>query len=297
VVNNKSLWLWVLDLRSRCSLVQDDDGELPMSQPLLIEHDDGVDRVTLNRPDSLNALDLALIDALNVYFQGLQRNRDTRVVVLRGAGKNFCAGLDLKAAMARRAGQQEPPGVTESLDSQRRIADIVMLMRRCPQPILSLVQGAAAGGGFALALASDIRIATKSARMNCAFIKLGLGGCDIGTSYFLPRLVGVSVASELILTGRFIGAERALAVGLVSEVVDDDKLDDAAAPYVDAMMTASPVGLRLSKECLNMSVDAGSLEAVIAMEDRNQVLCSRSEEFSEGIRAFLEKRKPVYIKR
>ncbi len=271
--------------------------EAPMSQPLLIEHDDGVDRVTLNRPDSLNALDPALIDALNDYFQGLQRNRDTRVVVLKGAGKNFCAGLDLKAAMARRAGQQEPPGVTESLDSQRRIADIVMLMRRCPQPILALVQGAAAGGGFALALASDIRIATRSARMNCAFIKLGLGGCDIGTSYFLPRLVGVSVASELILTGRFIGAERALAVGLVSEVVEEDGLDDAAAPYVEAMMTASPVGLRLSKECLNMSVDAGSLEAAIAMEDRNQVLCSRSEEFSEGIRAFLEKRKPVYIKR
>jgi enoyl-CoA hydratase/carnithine racemase len=271
--------------------------EASMSQPLLIEHDDGVDRVTLNRPESLNALDPALIDALNVYFQGLQRNRDTRVVVLKGAGQNFCAGLDLKAAMQRRAGQQEPPGVTESLDSQRRIADIVMLMRRCPQPILALVQGAAAGGGFALALASDIRIATKSARMNCAFIKLGLGGCDIGTSYFLPRLVGVSVASELILTGRFLGAERALAVGLVSEVVDEDKLDEAAEPYVDAMMTASPVGLRLSKECLNMSVDAGSLEAVIAMEDRNQVLCSRSEEFSEGIRAFLEKRKPVYIRR
>jgi enoyl-CoA hydratase/carnithine racemase len=272
-------------------------GRLRMSQPLLIEHNDGVDTVTLNRPEHLNALDPALIDALNVYFQDLQRNRDTRVVVLKGAGKNFCAGLDLKAAMARRAGQQEPPGVTESLDSQRRIADIVMLMRRCPQPIISLVQGAAAGGGFALALASDIRIATRSARMNCAFIKLGLGGCDIGTSYFLPRLVGVSVASELILTGRFIGAERALAVGLVSEVVDEDKLDEAAEPYIDAMITASPVGLRLSKECLNMSVDAGSLEAVIAMEDRNQVLCSRSEEFSEGIRAFLEKRKPVYIRR
>jgi enoyl-CoA hydratase/carnithine racemase len=268
-----------------------------VSQPLKIEHDDGVDRVTLNRPESLNALDSGLIDALNTYFQGLQRNRATRVVVLRGAGRNFCAGLDLKQAMARRAGQAEPPGVTESLDSQRRIADIVMLMRRCPQPIVALVQGAAAGGGFALALAADIRIAAKSARMNCAFIKLGLGGCDIGTSYFLPRLVGVSVASELILTGRFIGAERALAVGLVSELVEEEGLDAAAEPYVEAMVTASPVGLRLSKECLNMAVDAGSIEAVIAMEDRNQVLCSRSEDFSEGIRAFIEKRKPVYIKR
>ncbi|KJC57632.1 enoyl-CoA hydratase [Bradyrhizobium sp. LTSPM299] len=268
-----------------------------MTSPLLIEHHDGVDWVTLNRPESLNALDASLIDALNTYFQGLQRNRDTRVVVLKGAGANFCAGLDLKQAMARRGGQTEPPGVTESLDSQRRIADIVMLMRRCPQPIIALVQGAAAGGGFALALAADIRIAAKNARMNCAFIKLGLGGCDIGTSYFLPRLVGVSVASELILTGRFIHADRALAVGLVSEVVDAADLDTAANPYVDAMMTASPVGLRLSKECLNMSVDAGSIEAVIAMEDRNQVLCSRSEDFQEGIKAFLEKRKPVYIRR
>lgn len=268
-----------------------------MSQPLLIEHHDGVDWVTLNRPESLNALDPSMIDALNTYFHGLQRNRDVRVVVLKGAGANFCAGLDLKQAMARRGGQAEPPDVTESLDSQRRIADIVMLMRRCPQPIIALVQGAAAGGGFALALAADIRIAAKGARMNCAFIKLGLGGCDIGTSYFLPRLVGVSVASELILTGRFIHAERALAVGLVSEVVDAADLDTAANPYVEAMMTASPVGLRLSKECLNMSVDAGSIEAVIAMEDRNQVLCSRSEDFQEGIKAFLEKRKPVYIRR
>ncbi|OPF94282.1 enoyl-CoA hydratase/isomerase family protein [Rhodopseudomonas palustris] len=265
-----------------------------MTEALLVDHRDGVDWVTLNRPDSLNALDPSLIDALNEYFGRLQRDRTTRVVVLKGAGANFCAGLDLKHAMARRAGENATPGVTESLDSQRRIADIVMLMRRCPQPIIALIRGAAAGGGFALALASDVRIAGRSARMNCAFIKLGLGGCDIGTSYFLPRLVGVSVASELILTGRFIGAERALMTGLVSELVEDDQLEAAAQPFVDAMMAASPVGLRLSKECLNMAVDAGSIEQVIAMEDRNQVLCSRSEDFKEGVAAFLEKRKPVY---
>jgi enoyl-CoA hydratase/carnithine racemase len=262
--------------------------------PLLIEHQGGVDRVTLNRPDSLNALDTAMIAALNDYFAGLVHNRATRVVVLKGAGRAFCAGLDLKEAMARRPVDSPPSSVAEALDHQRSIADIVMLMRRCPQPIVALVQGAASGGCFALALAADIRIAARSARMNCAFIRLGLGGCDIGTSYFLPRLVGVSVASELILTGRFIHAERALAVGLVSEMVDDDRLDAAAAPYVEAMLDASPLGLRLSKECLNMSVDAGSIEAVIAMEDRNQVLTSRSEDFKEGIRAFLEKRKPVY---
>ena len=264
-------------------------------QHLDVRHENGVDWVTMNRPEQLNALNKALVQDLNDYFGGLNTRSPARVVVLRGAGRAFSAGLDLKEAMQRRA--QGNPTVSDNLDSQHAIRNIALTMRRCPQPIISIVQGSAAGGGFALALAADIRIATRSARMNCAFIKLGLGGCDIGTSYFLPRLVGVSVASELILTGRFIHAERALAVGLVSEVVEEGGLDAAAAPYVEAMMTASPVGLRLSKECLNMSVDAGSIEAVIAMEDRNQVLCSRSEDFNEGIRAFLEKRKPVYIRR
>ena len=262
--------------------------------PLIVEHVDGVDWVTLNRPDSLNALDDQMIDALNQYFGDLARNTRTRIVVLKGAGRAFCAGLDLKETMSRRPPNAPPPSVADALAHQRSIADIVMLMRRCPQPIIALVQGAASGGGFALALAADIRIAAKSARMNCAFIRLGLGGCDIGTSYFLPRLVGVSVASELILTGRFIHADRAHAVGLVSEVVEDGELEAAAAPYVESMLAASPLGLRLSKECLNMSVDASSIEAVIAMEDRNQVLTSRSEDFKEGVRAFLEKRKPVY---
>lgn len=265
-----------------------------MSAPLLVEHRDGADWVTLDRPEALNALNPEMIAALNDYFDALRTKRHVRVVVLRGAGRAFCAGLDIKDAMTRREHKAAQSSVQDSLDSQRRIADIVMKMRRCPQPIVALINGAAAGGGFAIALAADIRIAARGARMNCASIKLGLGGCDIGVSYFLPRLVGVSIASELILTGRFIDAERAHAVGLVSDVADADALDAAAVPYVEAMLAASPTGLRLSKECLNISVDAGSLEAVIAMEDRNQVLCSRSEDFQEGLRAFVEKRKPAY---
>ena len=130
--------------------------------------------------------------------------------------------------------------------------------------------------------------------MNAAFIRIGLSACDIGVSYFLPRLVGVSVASELMMTGRFINAERAERVGLVSEVVEDDQLEEAAAPYIDEMLTTSPLGLRLTKECLNMSVDAGSLEAAVVMEDRNQILCAQTSDFREGISAFLGKRKPAY---
>src|SRR5262245_61440536 len=133
--------------------------------------------------------------------------------------------------------------------------------------------------------------------MNAAFIRIGLSACDIGVSYFLPRLVGVSVASELMLTGRFINADRALRVGLVSEVVPDAKLEEAAKPYIEEMLTTTPLGLRLTKECLNMSVDAGSLEAAIAMEDRNQILCANTQDFREGITAFLAKRKPTYADR
>jgi enoyl-CoA hydratase len=177
---------------------------------------------------------------------------------------------------------------------KRRGREIIMRMRRAPQPIISLVQGAACGGGFALALASDIRIGGASMKMNAAFIRIGLSACDVGISYFLPRLVGVSVASELMMTGRFITAQRALASGLVSEVVPDAALDDAVLPYLEDMLATSPLGLRLTKDCLNHNINAASLEAAIAMEDRNQVLCLQGEDFREGVAAFIEKRAPRY---
>ena len=130
--------------------------------------------------------------------------------------------------------------------------------------------------------------------MNAAFIRVGLTGSDMGTSYFLPRLVGMSVASELLLTGRFIDARRALATGLVSEVVPDGELEAAARKLADDMVFTSPLGLRLTKEGLNVNVDAGSLEQALAIEDRNQVLCASRPDFKEGVRAFQEKRRPRY---
>lgn len=261
---------------------------------LLIEKEGPIDWVTLNRPEALNTLNSQLIDDLLDYFGGLYFDRKTRIVVLRGAGRAFCAGLDIKENMEGRQDENAPRGPAAGLLGQRRISEIVMRMRRCQQPIISLVQGPACGGGFALALASDIRIAGESARMNAAFIRIGLSACDIGVSYFLPRLVGVSVASELMLTGRFINAERSLRVGLVSEVVPDADLAKAARAYLDDMVTTSPLGLRLTKECLNMSVDSPSLESAIAMEDRNQILCSQTADVREGMMAFLQKRAPDY---
>ncbi|MGH6972751.1 MAG: enoyl-CoA hydratase/isomerase family protein, partial [Caulobacteraceae bacterium] len=250
-----------------------------------------VDWLTLNRPEALNTISLAMVRELNDYFGALYNDASVRIVVMRGAGRSFCAGLDIKDRETADASAVPFGG---GFGFQGYLADVYIKMRRCPQPIVSLVHGPACGGGFAFALASDIRIAGESARMNAAFIRLGLSSCDMGVSYFLPRLVGASVASELMLTGRFIHAPRALAVGLVSEVVPDAELEAAAQPYIDEMLQTSPMGLRMTKEGLAMAVDAPSLEAAMAVENRNQTLCARTADFAEGRRAFLEKRKPVY---
>ncbi len=250
---------------------------------------------TMNRPERLNALNRKLVEELRDFFVGLYWRRDVRVVVLCGAGGAFCAGLDLKERSGSNTGGKRSVGA--SLTGQRQISEIVIAMRRCPQPIIACVDGAASGGGFALALASDVRIATPRTRMNAAFIRIGLSACDIGVSYFLPRMVGSSVAAEYMLTGRFIEAERAYQLGLVSRVVAPEALEAEGAAFAKDMLNATPLGLRLTKEALNHAIDAQGLEAAIAMEDRNQILASSDGDFQEGVQAFLEKRQPVYERR
>jgi enoyl-CoA hydratase/carnithine racemase len=262
-----------------------------VSDPLLVERRGPVDWVTLNRPDRLNAFDETLTTALRTYFERLYDDRDCRIVVLRGAGRGFCAGADLASELTRQA-QEE--GVGAAMTVQRAIRNVMLAMRRCPQPIVALLHGAAAGGGFVMALASDIRIAARDTRMNAAFIKVGLGGTDIGVSYLLPRLVGASVAHELLLTGRDLDPERALRLGLVSELVDESELEAAAIPYIDAMLATAPLGLALTKEVLNANIDAPGFEAALALEDRNQVLLAQTRDFREGVAAFRAKRPPRF---
>lgn len=184
--------------------------------------------------------------------------------------------------------------VTFGLDRQRAIRDSMIAMRRCPQPIISVLHGAASGGGFGLALASDIRLCTPDARMNVAFVRVGLSACDVGVSYFLSRMIGSSAAATYLLTGRFINATRALQLGLVSAVGTVDEIESEEQALVADMLRATPLGLRLTKQALDYAVDASSLEAVIAIEDRNQVLCTQGEDFLEGDRVFIEKREPCY---
>ena len=227
---------------------------------------------------------------MHAVLDELHADQSVRVVILRGAGRGFCTGLDLKEASVA-SGQSS---VADGLRGQRHIAELAIKIHRAPQPFIAAVHGAASGGGFGMALASDIRIAGESTRMNAAFIRIGLSACDVGVSYFLPRLVGTSVASELMLTGDFIDAQRALATGLVSRVVPDDELDRAAEEMARKILRNSPLGVRLTKECLGYSVDAPTLEAAIAMEDRNQILTTRASDVREGIAAFLERRDPQY---
>ena len=259
-------------------------------ETIVIEKRGQVDWLTLNRPEALNAITTPMVTELRDYFGGLAEDKDTRIVVMRGAGRAFCAGLDIKASQSKT--HESPFG--GGMGFQGYLAEVYIRMRRCPQPIISLVQGPACGGGFSFVLASDIRIAGESARMNAAFIRIGLSACDMGSSYFLPRLVGTSVASELMLTGRFINAERALSTNLVSEVVPDDQLEAAAQSYIDEMLNTSPMGLRLTKEGLNMAIDAAGLEAAMAIENRNQLMCSKTSDAKEGMMAFIEKRAPNY---
>ncbi len=259
--------------------------------PIESMREGALELVTLDRPERLNAMDDALVRALERYFLDLPEREPVRVVVLRGAGRAFCAGLDLKGGPLPDHGAQ---GVRGVLQVQRRIVRIIKAMRACPQPIVALVHGAACGGGFSLALAADVRIAAPDARMNAAYLDIGLSACDIGCSYLLPRLIGASVASELMLTARFLHADRAERLGFVSEVVPHERLLDAGLALADEMLAKNPLGLRLTKDGLRINIDAPSLDAATALEDRQQVLLTATHDHREAVASFLEKRPPAW---
>jgi enoyl-CoA hydratase/carnithine racemase len=256
-----------------------------------VEARDAIDVVSLNRPDALNSVTPEMIEELTEYFSGLHDRLKTRVVVLRGNGSAFCAGAELGSDAFSAPGAGRPQ---RQLQMQQRYSRVIRLMRSCPQPIIALVQGAACGAGFSLVLASDVRFAAPEARMNAAYIRVGVGGCDMGSGYLLPRLIGLSVASELLLTGRFLDAARAKAVGLVSDVVPASRLLEAGLDFAAEMVRASPMGLRLTKQTLNALIDAPSLDIALTMEDRQQVILLETSDHQEAVSAFREKRHPVY---
>ncbi|MGH9032086.1 MAG: enoyl-CoA hydratase/isomerase family protein [Acidimicrobiia bacterium] len=255
----------------------------------------GVTVLTLDRPDRLNAMSRELVSDLHAALDTVAADRDCRVVVITGAGRGFCSGLDLKeTGDAVAAAEGGPAG---GMRAQQHIATLIPQLRRLPQPVIAAVNGPATGGGLALALACDVRIAADSARFNVAFVRVGLSGCDIGVSYLLPRLVGAARAFELMLTGRLIDAAEADRIGLVSKVVPDERVLDAALETAELIRANSPFGVWMTKEVMWSNLEAGSLQAAIDLENRTQLLASHSGDMREAITAFLEKRPADFTNR
>jgi len=239
----------------------------------------GIGLLSLNRPRRYNAVSPQMAEELERFWRDRIDDLDTRVIVLRGNGdKNFCAGLDMKAVMK----------MMPEMDTQRfyrfqaRLARITLAMRQAPQPIVCAVHGAAVGLGFSFALASDIRVVSIDARFCAAFINIGLGGADMACSYFLPRLIGAGRAYEFMLTGDFMSSEEAVSLGMVGRRVERDRLMETALGLARTLNGKNPMGLRLTKEAINMNIDANGLEQALHLEDRNQTLLALRRRLAEG---------------
>jgi enoyl-CoA hydratase len=252
---------------------------------------DGIALLTLDRPERLNAMSRELVADLHAALADAGDDPDCRVVILTGAGRGFCSGLDLKETGDLAEAGGGPPA---ALRAQQHIASLVTQLRGLSKPVIAAVNGPATGGGLALALACDVRVAAESARFNVAFIRVGLSGCDIGVSYLLPRLVGASRAFELMLTGRMVESAEADRIGLVSRVVPDGGVVDAALETAELIRANSPFGVWMTKEVMWSNLEAGSLQGAIDLENRTQLLSSYTGDMREALDAFLEKRPPEF---
>jgi enoyl-CoA hydratase/carnithine racemase len=266
---------------------------MTVAPALLIEDSgNGIVEIRLNRPDRLNAVTVELVEGLHDQLRELASRRDVRAVILTGSGRGFCAGLDLN-------GYGTPPHadgvgrVHVSWSVQRHISLLVSEMRALPHPIIAAVNGPAAGGGLALMLASDIRLASKSATFAVSFIRAGFSACDIGVSWLLPRVVGVARAQELMLTGRTFESDEALRIGLVVEVVDDDQLLATARRYADMVASNSPMGVSLTKEAMWTALEI-PMSAAIDLENRQQVLIAQTDDSRAQRRSFFDRQQPTY---
>jgi enoyl-CoA hydratase len=269
--------------------------EHPADEPLVLVDTPSphVSVVTLNRPAVLNAMSIDLVIELHDAFEAVAADNDCWVVVLTGAERSFCSGLDLKDY-----------GVIPNIDglqvgriaqrSMRYYSRLVLDMRRMPQPIIAAINGPAYGGGMCLSLAAEIRIASDNAVFNATGIVNGLTSTEMAASWLLPRLIGSANANDILLTGRKIDAAEALRIGLVSRVVPDGDARDAALKIAVEMAEFSPYGLAMTKDIIWVNLENPSLEAAIEIEDRNQLMLGFTENLPEAIRAFAQKRPPVY---
>ena len=256
---------------------------------LLYETKDRVATLTLNRPDRLNALGGTLREDLTAGLQRAIDDPDVRAIVITGAGKGFCAGGDVKAMQEANQAHRARPLADRVAPSRDRT---VLLMRDSPKPLIAAVNGAAAGAGMNLALACDIRIGSSTARFSQAFVRRGLHP-DWGGTYFLPRVVGMAKACEMIFTGQIIDADEALRLGIVSAVYPPERLLAATHELATKIAAGPPTSIRLARRALYRNQEA-DLRSALEFETFAQNICSETEDAREGIAAFVEKREPRF---
>jgi enoyl-CoA hydratase/carnithine racemase len=267
--------------------------------------ENGIGILSLNRPEKLNAISFQMEEELHQVLDYLIVNLECRVLILKGEGRAFSAGTDLQEGLILNS-KKIPEGygkfhfldVSEPLKRkmyhQWYITQIIMKMRKISQPIIAAIHGSIAGGGFAFAMAADIRIAAEDTKFINASINIGLTGADMGGSYFLPRLIGLSRAAEILYTGRDLSGKEAEKIGFVLKVVENEKLLDEAIRIAEGMLTKSPLGLRMTKEALNLSLDSPSLNNLLQFENSSIVLAFSSLDVNEAASAFFSKKKPKY---
>jgi enoyl-CoA hydratase/carnithine racemase len=248
-----------------------------------------VRQLTLNRPEQLNAMTSELCEALHDELRRIAADRSCRVVILTGAGRGFCAGLDLHGYGAA-PGNDGSDEARDRLGNQQHMSTLILELRALPQPVIAAVNGPAAGFGLALALGSDIRYASSEAVFRAAFINIGVSNCDMGTSWLLPRLIGASRSHELMLTGRRVDAEEALRIGLVADVVKGARLLERAVEAAVQIASLAPWGVRLTKRGIWTALELPSEHAAVEYEDRQQIMGTFGQAPPEAVAAFLEKR-------
>jgi enoyl-CoA hydratase len=242
----------------------------------------------LNRPDQLNAINADLCIQLHAELDRAAADRTCRVVIVTGEGRGFCAGLDLHG-YGQAPGNDGADGARDQFSNQQHMSRLILKVRATPQPVIAAVNGPAAGFGLALALASDIRYAARSAVFRAAFVNIGLSNCDMSTSWLLPRLIGASRSHELMLTGRRVSADEADRIGLVSDVVDDERLLERAIAGAEQIAAWAPWGIRLTKQGMWTALEIPQ-QAAVEYEDRQQIMGLHGQAPPEAISAFLEKR-------
>jgi enoyl-CoA hydratase len=273
-------------------------GEVDMEEhrfeTLLVEPVGPAVVLTINRPGSLNALNRTFLRELCEILDEIAADPHVRAVVLTGAGRGFCSGIDFSN------GSDEAHVASDVREVLLRafrtgFAQLIPRLTSLPQPVIAAVNGPAAGAGLALALAADIRVCSESARFGASFVRLGLSGCELGVSYLLPRIVGATLAFEMMLTGRFVEAAEAQRHGLVLDVVGEGHVVEAALQVATNIARNSPFGVCMTKEVMRSNLDAPNLMAAMHLENRTQALCFDSPDGAEARVAFIERRKPNYV--